>query len=577
MKKLGLLFIIPAAFIIGGCSDVLDVDSRDSFTEETVWGELALSETYLNAQYGSIEDEVSNGVSWASLTDEVYAHHEYGQFNVTHGYLSVDNYALAWNSTFRNDHWGAYYSAISNINRFLEKIVDVPAETDGDKEWKERQIGEGHFIRAYLYMMVYSLYYQPMFITRTLNMDDDFTKVEQLKGADRDKLVEFIVSECDEAASRLPATREGSELGRATKGAALAVKARTLLYAASKLFDPNYPSTDKWQRAADAQKALIDMGPDGSGEDAGTYDLPKVETSEEYRNLFTVNSNPETIFQKLFDVNASVSDNMIFYWTAPSSGSPYWYGWSCWCATQAMVDAFEKADGTDAAPYDWEGRDLRFDADIFHNGSYYRDEEIQTFIPDLNQYDQENVVPGNHSTSSWYGESWNNPPTSYGMWKFLDQKFEQFGTNSYTAPWICFRLAEFYLNYAECQIELGHNDVAETYINKIRDRVNMPDIQGADIRAEYERERSVELAFEGQRWFDLRRWMKAEEVLNQPSKGVTVYKHITDPATGAYEYRYEENVVDGQRAFKAPQMYWAPIPRYELQSATWLDAAPYSK
>ena len=119
------------------------------------------------------------------------------------------------------------------------------------------------------------------------------------------------------------------------------------------------------------------------------------------------------------------------------------------------------------------------------------------------------VIPGKDSRT---GETWwNGTKTGYNMRKFLSSHINFYDdTVVDTTPWFFIRLAEVYLNYAECQIELGNNAEALKYINLIRNRALLPDATGKDIRTEYEYERTVELMFEGQRFFDLRRWKKME-------------------------------------------------------------------
>ena len=159
------------------------------------------------------------------------------------------------------------------------------------------------------------------------------------------------------------------------------------------------------------------------------------------------------------------------------------------------------------------------------------------------------------------------------MRKFLDPTYDQYSeTIMDTTPWIFFRLAEFYLNYAECQIELGNKDEALKYINYIRNRALLPDAFGTDIRAEYEYERMIELMFEGQRFFDLRRWKKMETIYSQENwpTGLKIYK-LKD---GTLLYQHNENPLQ-QRKFVSPQMYWMPVPRYELNKCPNLDGKPY--
>ena len=158
------------------------------------------------------------------------------------------------------------------------------------------------------------------------------------------------------------------------------------------------------------------------------------------------------------------------------------------------------------------------------------------------------------------------------MKKFLNPDFNTYDeTIVDTTPWFFIRLSEIYLNYAECQIELGNSVEALKYINFIRNRALLPSAKGENIRAEYEYERMAELIFEGQRFFDLRRWLKLESIYNQqPVTGIKIYKY----KDGTKIYHHNPETIQ-QRAFNAPKNYWWPIPRYELRRAPQIDAAPY--
>ena len=156
------------------------------------------------------------------------------------------------------------------------------------------------------------------------------------------------------------------------------------------------------------------------------------------------------------------------------------------------------------------------------------------------------------------------------MRKFLDPNFDTSGTLSNSTPWFVFRLAEVYLNYAECQIELGNNTEALKYINLVRERALLPPATGKDIRAEYEYERQMELLFEGQRWFDLRRWKKLEEVYSHPRYIMTIYKY----ANGSKLYVRNPDPIRTM-TFNGEKNYWMPVMREEYEKAPLIDLLPY--
>ena len=351
-------------------------------------------------------------------------------------------------------------------------------------------------------------------------------------------------------------------MGRATKGAALALKGRTLLYMASPLFGT--PSTDKWQKAADANKAVIDLG---------VYSLKSVSGSNDYADLFLDQNNPEVILEKLYDTQSKVSEtNISFLHQSPCGTGSGYGGWGTMQPTLEIVDRFQCADGTEYQieaenEYPWDNRDIRLKANILVDGDewgYGADKrEVEYFMPG-----EDGVVAGLDSRG---GPSyWNATITGFSMRKFLDPNFDTNGTLSNSTPWFVFRLAEVYLNYAECQIELGNNAEALKYINLIRERALLPPATGKDVRAEYEYERQMELLFEGQRWFDLRRWKKLEEVYSHPRYSMTIYKY----ANGSKLYVRNPDPIRTM-TFNGEKNYWMPVMREEYEKAPLIDLLPY--
>lgn len=561
MKKNYTYIIAISLGLLVSCTDVLDQKPLDTYTDEAIWSDLALSETVLNGVYTSIQGELQRGSRFASFTDELYQMHLYGTDNVTQGRLSPDIYGFGWDDSMW-DAWGYNYGVIKNINNFLEKIDNVPAETAEEQEWKNWQTGQAHFLRAYFYHQLYSLFGRVPIITRTYGLEDDY--FEGVTRNSLDEVADFIVQDCDAAAALLPLQySDDSDLGRATKGAALALKGRTLLYAASPLFGT--PSAEKWAKASAANKAVIDLG---------VYTLPVVENSEDYANLFVTNQNSESIFQQQYNTQYEGAVNMIFLYQAPAGPGNGFNGWGNFQPTQNIVDRFERADGTpyiQSSPREnpYLNRDLRFAACIFHDGclwGYGADErEVEVF------YGADGLTSG--KDSQWGDVWWNGTKTGYYIRKFMNRNYDANGTEALVTPTIIFRLAESYLNYAECQIELGNTAEAIQYINAIRNRVHLPGITADNIVEKYRKERQIELLFEGQRYFDIKRWKTIENEYTKPIYGVLVTKHKDGNST----YKtYEQNSIPiSTRNFNAPQNYWMPVPRYEMRRNPNLDAEPY--
>lgn len=546
-----------AILSLGACTDILDKAPLDSFSDEQVWGDLALSKAYLNNQYMYVEPENIKGTRFSNFTNEVFQKHVYSSDNVTSGLLSCDRYNLGYgggNSTW--DPWDFHYNAVNEINIFLEHIDNVP----GDETERNYQKGQGLFLRAWQYHMLYSLFGRVPLVKHTYGLDDDY----DLERAPLDEVADFIVEDLDAAAALLPVRYPSSEdYGRATKGAALALKARVLLYKASPLFGT--PSKAKWQAASDAAKAVIDLN---------AYYLQSVNSSEEYSALFYNVNNPEAIFIKMFDPKWGSGDNNSWLYQVPCGIGNGFQGWGNFNPTQNLVDRFQMADGSEPEVadfydhYPWAGREIRFysafilDGDEWGFGSDKR--EVEVFWGN-----GEGAPAG--KDSPWGEYYWNASSTGYSMRKFLDPSYDPSGTTMHTTPWFFLRLSEIYLDYAECQIELGNNAEALKYINMVRTRALLPEATGKDIRKEYEYERQMELVFEGQRWFDLRRWKRMYEEYAEPIYGISIGRS----ADGTKLYWVDRENPVAVRNFDRDALYWMPVPRYELRKSDKLDGQPY--
>ena len=576
---------------LAACSDFLDVDPHNKISDEAVWGNLDYAETFLNNCYLYVEGENQNGVPFCSYTDEIYHRTGYATEVYTLGNVSCDNYNVGY-SDARGNTWYFYYNGIKKTNQLLERIDDVPATSNDDIEKKEQITGQAYFLRAFFYHQLYSLYGRIPLVYHTFDMNAEWTETR----ADMDEVADSIVADCNRAAQLLPTEYSSNDFGRATKGAALAVKARTLLYKASPLFGTS--STERWKEASDAQMEVIELA------NQGIYSLPSVSNYEEYAALFCNAENPEIIFEKLYDSSISSTAYSASYPMSSPQGAYNGYnGWGVWLPTYNITNVYQKADGTDFSmsglknyniqipsiddttgeivykdstivateinPYD--NREMRFYANILYDGSLwgYGDDNHAVQIYESGQ---EGVISGEQSPTYTSGEYWNATQTGYYLRKFMNANYNQWDeTIMDNTPWIFFRLAEFYLNYAECQIELGNNAEALKYINLIRKRVNLPDASGINIREEYEYERKVELMFEGQRFFDLRRWKRMEEAYstaNLPT-AMKVYKLLD----GTLLYTHSTTILQ-KRSFREA-MYWMPVPRYELNKCPNLDGRPY--
>ena len=530
MKK--IIYILVAILALNSC-DVLDMKPLDKVSDADVWEDSALIELYVNASYNSINHEFSQHML-SDPSDETYCIHNWANFWVIQkGEMTSDNVT---GISEKINYWKSAYSNIRTINVFFDRIDDAPVETD----LKNRMKGEMKFIRAWIYANLIWRYGDVPLITDLFELNQDY-KVKRDSYSD---CVDFITKELDEAMTWLPAKSSSETLGRATGDACKALKARVLLYAASEQNNPSH-SKEKWEAAAEATKAVLDAG----------YSL-----GNDYQSVF-LEDNDEIIFARYF-TQANSTDFMLFNGRNGSNG------WTGENPTQNLVNAYEMTNGelpylneelplkiNPASGYDesnpYAGRDPRLDASILHDGSMWAGRETETWHGGLD------------SPESSIG-SWNASKTAYAFKKFMVESIPPSGSSVKPEnPWIFFRLAEFYLNYAEIMYELGNEEQAREYVNKVRARqsVNMPPVtaSGEKLRDKIRNERRVELAFEGHRFFDVRRWCIADETENRDLLAMNIQKQADGTKT------YEVTMLL-KRSF-LEQHKLVPIPRTEIDKS----------
>ncbi len=502
--------------------------------------------------------ELNRELSFAAGSDEAVSANLGSRINILNN--------GSWGPTRTYDpFYGEGYHFLRRANLFLENAPTSAIRPIGNSDIASL-MGEAYFLRAFFHFELMKRYGAIILATRSFSIEDNLNQPKNTF----EEVVAQIVADCDEAAARIPAAttaqQSGTDKGRATKAAALALKARALLYAASPL---NNPAGDpqKWQAAADAAEAVMDGA--GAGHGLLTYaQLPNL------WNYGSLPFNQEVIFAAQ-SVNTAIIDNT----NAPPS---YNNGLGRTNPTQELVDAFEMrttgkvpvVDGVadpssgynPANPY--ANRDSRLALFINYHGKVFRNVPI-------------NVIEGqkDNNPSSQVGRV---TQTGYYLGKYMST-----GTGANRKAWVYLRYAEVLLNYAEALNE-AQGPVPEVYaaINLVRQRPGSaaasqnPPLQSTNpagpayverskeaMRLRIQNERRVELCFEDHRFFDVRRWQKGEEFLNKPVTGM----RITGSGTNLTYTRF----VVQTRVFR-PEMYRFPFPQTELnftpnleQNAGW--------
>ncbi|PSL49909.1 putative outer membrane starch-binding protein [Chitinophaga niastensis] len=547
MKTTNIIYSLAllSAVLLSSCKkNYLDVVPTDRIFGNAVLADSLLFQDYVINRYLSIklQDKEGEGSSpgfgrgfeyglWSSVTDESIYNNDDNTWLIQRGQLAPENTGIA------GTIWGRSYRSIRECNYALNNIDSVQMSTSLHK----RLTAELRFIRAFRYHDLIRNYGGVIMVgNKEYNMSENLTDPAVFKRATIKESLDYTIGELDAAAQDLPLTNDNSwQTGRATKGAALALKARLLLYAASPLYNAG-----TWQAAADAAKAVMLLS---------QYSL-----APDYSKLFLKADNNEIIFARQFAVGARHVCLEI------SNGANGYGGWAGNTPLQNMVDAYEMNNGkliTDpTSGYDpqnpYVNRDARLYATILYNGASYRGSTVQTFSPG-----------GKDSKDG--PSNWNTSKTGYYLRKFMDDNnpIDNPWDIAGLQPWIYLRYAEVLLNYAEAQNEAaGPDGSVYSAVNLIRQRsgVNQPGLTAglsqSQMRDAIRRERQVELAFEEHRFYDVRRWKIANVTENVPAYGI----NVTIGNGGVFTYT--QKVALSGRLF-SDKNYWLPIPRSEIQAS----------
>lgn len=539
---------------------VLDKQPQDAYNEYDIWSSADLAEKYLNTAYPAV-GRWGLGASYPydvrtmsnQYTDEcVYLNSGNGAYTFNTGEISPTNLGRGSEA----DQWTINYSYIRILNVFLDQIHRLNASEEQTNSLK----GQAMFLRAqcYAYLLNFYSWWRgenngvPLLL-EPFELGNDFT----VKRNSYEDVVSFIVKELDEAQEFLPLEWDDSNWGRVTKGACMALKSRVLLYAASRLHNPE-SDLDKWKKASDAAKAVIDLG---------IYKLYPVENWRDYTQIWLEKNNVETIFARPFNkLNLPARWKDQYFWPNGFNGL------TASSPTQQLVDEFEMANGlkiTDprsgySPAQMYKDRELRFHAAITYNGTVFYGREIEQYLP---IEDATNVKPGIDSHQSKVLPGFSSP-TGYWIRKFMDESTNFEGERS-DSPLVLFRLAEIYLNYAESQWYLGNQSESLEYLNKIRRRVKLPERKsiGDQLLEDIKHERRIELVFENNiRWCDERRWEILPETAAIDPKGIQWYKDDSGNLT--------HKILQVQDRNYYPKMYNFPIPFSEIQKAPFLNQNP---
>ena len=615
LKQITFGWALIACLAINSCSDALNMAPDGKTSLEEIFLDNDRIAAYLNSCYRYIPPlgnhwffYMRGPVVWCDEAWDTDAEAEPGLYSgaLYSGLVSASDHfssTVFWGEEGNGESWVRFWAGIRQCTYFLTHIEDAPVT---NTENKNRWTAEAHLLRAFYYSELLRWFGCPLPIEREvypLSLDFSTVKRESYY-----EVVKFIIEDCDAAlgSSALPwRITTNAEEYRLTKAVAEAIKSRMIVYAASPLYNDG---NNYWEEAYQVSRtALTNLKEQGyqlynainfaQDWDSDETFLPNREAklfNEYFCNTMAWSANPvdkETIYQ-----TKSTTD---FNFHMDGIGCQYGYK-SGTCPSQELVDCFETTDGQPvlnlSRPYNDEAthlnpnfntantlydeqnpyvnRDPRFYASIYYNGSQRR-----CFW----QFDESVGCVENYPASAGYRTriiaTWDGEPqtgihptirkatrTGYFIRKFLHPNVGSDRLMAESKP-KAFRLGEALLNYAEAAAEAGHLAEAKVAVDEIRARVNMPPLPDglsqADLILRVRNERRVELALEGFRYFDVRRWTHPDSDLEKTDRWITAI-WITRNDDGTYTYR--RGPVSRERLCYSRKFLWAPIPMNEANN-----------
>lgn len=524
-----VIFLVIGCLISCSKTGFLDPTVTTSLNEQTTFSDSTNAMAFLNNIYTgvgmSMDPRRFGGGGLDASSDEAEGYTTSSSYS---GYIQFATGSVTPNIV-PNDVWSRSYGYIRSVNQFLKHVPVIPVSAFMKVEVK----AEARFLRAWYYSLLVQHYGGIPLVNDTLYTAAD---VIPAKRASFKRCIDYIVSECDIASTALSNTQTGSLYGRASRGACLALKARMLLLAASPLFNNGgiakgtaldsivaYPDIDpnRWKLAADAARSVIALNAYQIYVDSTTALKDK---GYGFQKLFTLRSNPEYVFAWMMGDNKYLES----YWDVPSRGGsggafPY----------QELVDAFPMSNGkaiTDPTSgynsgYPYKNRDPRLNYTVIHDSTLRPIFGANQPSP-VSLYWNTGVTPAAPASGD---AVYKGTPTGYYTYKMMDPTVINNSLSNSIRCLPLIRYAEVLMTLAEASNEFGGPSF-EVYqsIETIRMRAGLRPyklpvgLSKDQMRAIIQNERRLEFAFEGLRFFDVRRWMIAEQTDNLQMHGLEV-------------------------------------------------------
>jgi len=574
MKKIIYILLMMILALSSCTKDLLDKQPLDIISDVVVWSDPTLIDAYLTQCYdemGFINDMAyrekdvaySKGPSWFEMVTQTTIADECRD-GWERAYAGKSFQLRKDRSSF-GEWWG--YPLIRRLNQFIENLPTSPVETS----LKTKRIAEARFLRAYAYFNMVKRYGGVPLITTVQPMDASEEELYAKRDKEED-IYDFIISEVDAIVNDL---KDGhNDEGRPTKYAVLALKSRVAMYAGSiaqwgqvqldgVVGIPANKAQEYWQTSYDASKSIINSAV------FSLYNNTPDDKVANFRNIFMDENNSEVIFSEIYNGQGGKSHS----WDMLNGP----YGYNAWvCGGQSipyldMVEEFENKDGsagiidrqkiTDGYLWTMEelfgNKDPRFHASILTQGSSWLGNTIQVYKGIIKE--DGTITTSDYKELTGWGlstQTWAAGAGPFMMLKYMDEAIAPVpGISTSRTDWIVFRYAEILLNLAEAAFELGKTDDALDAINQIRNRAGIAPLTTID-RNKIHHERKIELAFEGHRYWDVRRWRTAVVDL---SKAFSNLRFIIDYTTRKFQLQILPNWDGLPVPLFYPRHYYMPI------------------
>ncbi|MDD4631586.1 RagB/SusD family nutrient uptake outer membrane protein [Petrimonas sp.] len=521
------IICLSLLFMVTGCDEnYLQPEPRDRYTEAEIWKTLENTYLYINGFYKPIYEYGPFGSKYAGVAlndgfSDIVKYNQHvmgangGDVNKT-----ILSSVISPTSVVLSDY--AYeYNRIRRINEFLFGLENYVSYNENDKILMEAQ---ARFFRGFLHFMLVRSH-GGVIIRDYIDGPNEAFKARSSEA----ECYDFIAKEFDFAAKNLPREWDKTSLGRLTKGGVYGYKSRVMLYAGM------------WQDAVNAAEEVIK-------EEGTLYQL-----ESDYDKIFKTKDSKEGVLSYRFGGTLGHTFHRLY---SPKGDQEEGLTGIA-VPTLEMVNSYKMKDGSD---FDWnnpehaanpyQNREPRFYASILYNGAPWKGRTVETFVGGKDGFEQYGAQQSSGGTT-----------TGYYIRKMIDENAPLDGISTQT--WYEVRYAEVLLNHAEALNELGRTQDALVSLNKVRARAKLPNVTVTDqvaLRNIIREERKVELAFEGHRLWDLRRWKTAVETLNGKRM------HGTRITRNENSWTYETVECDNQNRIFKEGYYKLPVPQSEIDN-----------